>query len=120
MKIFIRIIILMVTNLYFVIAQWNCIGNGEVIFFNMYASGVRVKVIPIGSIFSGICGTNGLDHKYSLDPSYRSTNVTNWTHVVGGSLIMPLLPVPYIDCYGGGYTVFDWDDWHNPEKWTRS
>jgi hypothetical protein len=114
MKIFINIIILMVTNLHFVIAQFNCIGNGEVIFYNMYASGVRVKVIPIGSIFSGPTNANQLDHKYSLKPSYRTPNSgTNWTDVVGGSRIMPLLPVPYVECNGDGYTVFDWDDGAN-------
>ncbi len=92
MKTFIYILILIVTNIQFVVAELTCIGEGELIFYNYYRDGVTVKVIPEGSIFSGTRTIVGFDHKYSLRPSYRTTNSgTNWTHVVGGSRTMPLM-----------------------------
>ena len=117
MKIFIHIIILMVTNLHSVFSTPSCVDNAEIIIYNFYDNGVTVKVIPFGSIFSGYDATNGLDHKYSLKPSDQCTNCgTNWTHVVGGSRTMPLFPgwPPNIEyCESGGYALFDWDDGAN-------
>jgi hypothetical protein len=74
MKIFIYILILLVTIIQFVVAEPHCINFGELIFYNYYADGVTVKVIPVGSIFSGTENTFGLNHKYSLGPCERTTN----------------------------------------------
>jgi len=104
----------MVINMQFVFSARTCIGFGELIFYNYYADGVRVKVIPYGSVFSGYEVSNGLDHKYSLKPSKRSTDAgTNWTHVVGGSRTMPLMPGSSPICEIPGYAIFDWDDGNN-------
>lgn len=52
MKISIFIIILLVANIRSVVSVPTCIGRGELIFYNYYADGVTVKVIPYGSVFS--------------------------------------------------------------------
>jgi hypothetical protein len=117
MKNLIYILILSVTNIQFVVAEPTCIGRGELIFYNLYADGVTVKVIPVGSIFSGHTNSfTGHEQKYSFRPCKRTTDSgTNWVHVVGGSRTMPLMSGWPLDCHNPGYAVFDWDEGSNYE-----
>lgn len=118
MRYLIYFFILIAINIQLVIAQQYCIGQGELIFYNYYADGVTVRVIPEGTIFSGHTDYNTPEkheYKYSLRPCYRTTDAgTNWIHVVGGSRTMPLMPTVWPpNCLSQGYAVFDWDDGAN-------
>jgi hypothetical protein len=112
-KLFIIFLLLLKTNIVFSDEISSCLKNGELIIWNNYADNVFVKVIPVGSIFSGWDNTNQQDHKYSFRPSLPNNGTSYWTYVVGGTgPYMPYASYTYgdYDCSKGGYTIYDWDD----------